>query len=95
MTPLTSIARWAGLVLALVSGCATLPHEARVKRQAESIVWGALGDHAPALRLRATRVAIARRGDPLLTCHLHAAKVSLSTSSGARARALADVDFEI
>jgi HEAT repeat protein len=58
-------------LLAVVSGCATLPDQARIKRRAESIVWGALGDPDPALRLRATRLA-SELGDPLLARGLDA-----------------------
>jgi HEAT repeat protein len=53
------------VLLAVVSGCAAMGDEARLKHRAESVVWSALAAPASALRLQAARIA-ADVADPLL-----------------------------
>ena len=49
----------------VASGCTTVQHDARIRRQAEAVVWGALAAPSPAMRERATRI-VADVADPLL-----------------------------
>ena len=53
------------VLLSLVAGCASMQQDARVRRQAEAVVWGAMSAPSPALRAQATRIA-ADVADPLL-----------------------------
>jgi HEAT repeat protein len=53
------------VLLAFACGCSTMQQDARVRRQAEAVVWGALSAPSAVLRQHATRIA-ADVADPLL-----------------------------
>ncbi|HEY2747578.1 MAG TPA: hypothetical protein VGL86_23315, partial [Polyangia bacterium] len=57
--------RIAWVLLGLTAGCASVGDEARIRRQAEAVVWGAMAAPSPELRVTATRIA-ADVADPLL-----------------------------
>jgi len=55
----------AWVLIGLTAGCASVGDDARVRRQAESVVWGAMAAPSPELRVEATRIA-ADVADPML-----------------------------
>ncbi len=57
--------QFAWVLLGLTAGCASLGDDARVRRQAEGVVWGAMAAPSPELRVQATRI-VADVADPLL-----------------------------
>lgn len=56
---------FAWVLLSLAGGCATMQDDARVRRQAEAVVWGAMAAPSADVRERATRIT-ADVADPLL-----------------------------
>ncbi|HEX6835598.1 MAG TPA: HEAT repeat domain-containing protein, partial [Polyangia bacterium] len=57
--------RIAVALLALAAGCTTMQREARVRHEAEAVVWSAMGAPAPEVRAHATRI-VADVADPTL-----------------------------
>ena len=57
--------QFAWVLLGLTAGCASLQDDARVRRQAEGVVWGAMAAPSSELRVEATRI-VADVSDPLL-----------------------------
>ncbi|HXU72882.1 MAG TPA: HEAT repeat domain-containing protein [Polyangia bacterium] len=72
------------VLLGLAAGCASTGNEARVRRQAESVVWGAMASPSPTMRERATRIT-ADVADPLLDRGLGARLADPSASVRATA----------
>src|SRR5437899_430501 len=57
--------QFACVFLGLVCGCSAMQQDARVRRQAEAVVWGAMSAPSPSVREHDTRIA-ADVADPLL-----------------------------
>lgn len=57
--------RFACVVVCLAAGCTSLQQQARVRRQAEAVVWSAMSAPSPGVRAHATRI-VADVADPTL-----------------------------
>jgi HEAT repeat protein len=57
--------QFASVLLVVASGCTAVQHDARIRRQCEAVVWGALAAPSPEMRQHATRI-VADVADPLL-----------------------------